>query len=267
MAKPIKKILISQPRPTVEKSPYFDIEKNRGVEIVFRPFIKVEGLTSREFRRQKISISDFTAVIFTARTAVDHFFRLCEEQRYQVPDTLKYFCSSESIALYLQKYIPFRKRKIFSSPTGKFEDLIPILQKHHKEKYLFAVSDVNKDVLANLERSKLQYTRAVMYRTVPNNFGPYEAFDYDMLVFFSPEGIKALQTNFPEFDQGDIRIATFGLTTAKAVAESGLRLDLDGSMSPTKSIAATIDAYIAEQNGDDDKQTDEPVEEQTSEID
>lgn len=267
MAKPIKKILISQPRPTVEKSPYFDIEKNRGVEIVFRPFIKVEGLTSREFRRQKISISDFTAVIFTARTAVDHFFRLCEEQRYQVPDTLKYFCSSESIALYLQKYIPFRKRKIFSSPTGKFEDLIPILQKHHKEKYLFAVSDVNKDVLANLERSKLQYTRAVMYRTVPNNFGPHEAFDYDMLVFFSPEGIKALQTNFPEFDQGDIRIATFGLTTAKAVAESGLRLDLDGSMSPTKSIAATIDAYIAEQNGDDEKQTDEPVEEQTSEID
>lgn len=255
MAKPIKKILISQPRPSVEKSPYFDIEKNRGVEIVFRPFIKVEGLTSREFRRQKISISDFTAVIFTARTAVDHFFRLCEEQRYSVPDTLKYFCSSESIALYLQKYIPFRKRKIFNSPTGKFEDLIPILQKHHKEKYLFAVSDVNKDVLANLERSKLQYTRAVMYRTVPNNFGPDEKFDYDMLVFFSPEGIKALQANFPEFNQGDIRIATFGRTTAKAVAESGLRLDLDGSMSPTKSIAATIDAYIAEQNDDPEEQT------------
>lgn len=255
MAKPIKKILISQPRPSVEKSPYFDIEKNRDVEIVFRPFIKVEGLTSREFRRQKISISDFTAVIFTARTAVDHFFRLCEEQRYAVPDTLKYFCSSESIALYLQKYIPFRKRKIFNSPTGKFEDLIPILQKHHKEKYLFAVSDVNKDVLANLERSKLQYTRAVMYRTVPNNFGPDEKFDYDMLVFFSPEGIKALQANFPEFNQGDIRIATFGRTTAKAVAESGLRLDLDGSMSPTKSIAATIDAYIAEQNDDPEEQT------------
>ncbi len=263
MAKPIKKILISQPRPSVEKSPYFDIEKNRNVEIVFRPFIKVEGLTSREFRRQKISISDFTAVIFTARTAVDHFFRLCEEQRYQVPDTLKYFCSSESIALYLQKYIPFRKRKIFSSPTGKFEDLIPILQKHHKEKYLFAVSDVNKDVLANLERSKLQYTRAVMYRTVPNNFGPDEAFDYDMLVFFSPEGIKALQTNFPDFNQGDIRIATFGLTTAKAVADSGLRLDLDGSMSPTKSIAATIDAYIAEQNAD----YEDEAEEQTAEGD
>ncbi|MCX4330570.1 MAG: uroporphyrinogen-III synthase [Muribaculaceae bacterium] len=248
--KEIRKILISQPRPQVEKSPYFDIEKKRGVELVFRPFIKVEGLTSREFRQQKISLTDFSAVIFTARTAVDHFFRLCDEQRYQVPDTLKYFCSSESIGLYLQKYIPFRKRKIFHSPTGKFEDLIPILQKHHKEKYLFAVSDVNKDVLANLEKSKLQYTRAVMYRTVPNDFGPDEPYDYDMLVFFSPEGIKALQSNFPDFKQGDMHIATFGSTTAKAVLDAGLRLDLDGFQSPTKSIAATIDAYIAEINGE-----------------
>lgn len=255
--KEIRKILISQPRPQVEKSPYFDIEKKRGVELVFRPFIKVEGLTSREFRQQKISLTDFTAVIFTARTAVDHFFRLCDEQRYQVPDTLKYFCSSESIGLYLQKYIPFRKRKIFHSPTGKFEDLIPILQKHHKEKYLFAVSDVNKDVLANLEKSKLQYTRAVMYRTVPNDFGPDEPFDYDMLVFFSPEGIKALQSNFPDFKQGDIRIATFGSTTAKAVLDAGLRLDLDGFQSPTKSIAATIDAYIAEINGEPENENNE----------
>ncbi|MCM1309796.1 MAG: uroporphyrinogen-III synthase [Bacteroides sp.] len=252
--KPIKKILISQPRPQADKSPYFDIEKKRGVELVFRPFIKVEGLTSREFRQQKISLNDFSAVIFTARTAVDHFFRLAEEQRFNVPETMKYFCSSESIALYLQKYIPFRKRKIFNSPTGKFEDLIPILQKHHKEKYLFAVSDVNKDVLANLEKSKLQYTRAVMYRTVPNNFGTDEPFDYDMLVFFSPEGIKALQSNFPNFEQGDIRIATFGLTTAKAVVDAGLRLDLDGSKSANKSIAATIDSFILETNGEPDQE-------------
>lgn len=258
--KPIKKVLISQPRPQAEKSPYFDIEKKRGVELVFRPFIKVEGLTSREFRQQKISLSDFTAVIFTARTAVDHFFRLAEEQRFQVPETMKYFCSSESIALYLQKYIPFRKRKIFSSPSGKFDDLIPILQKHHKEKYLYAVSDVSKDVLANLEKSKLQYTRAVMYRTVPNNFGPDEAFDYDMLVFFSPEGIKALLTNFPDFQQGDLRIATFGTTTAKAVDDAGLRLDLDGSKSANKSIAATLDSYIYEINGDNDEEGETPQE-------
>lgn len=244
--KPIKKILISQPSPQSDKSPYFDIEKERDVEIVFRPFIKVEGLTSKEFRQQKISIPEHTAVIFTARSAVDHFFRLCEEIRYQVPDTMKYFCSAESIGLYLQKYIPFRKRKIFASPTGKFDGLIPILQKHHKEKYLFAVSDVNKDVLANLEKSKLNYTRAVMYRTVPNNFADGEKFDYDMLVFFSPEGIKSLQSNFPDFEQGDIRIATFGVSTAKAVLDAKLRLDLDGSKSGVKSITATLAKYIAE---------------------
>ena len=246
----IKKILISQPRPQSDKSPYFEIEKKRNVELVFRPFIKVEGLSSKEFRAQKISIPEYTAVIFTARTAVDNFFRLCEETRYQVPDTLKYFCSAESIGLYLQKYIPFRKRKIFHSPTGKFDDLIPLLQKHHKEKYLFAVSDVNKDILANLEKSKLQYTRAVMYRTVPNDFGPDEKFDYDMLVFFSPEGIKALQRNFPNFEQGDIKIATFGSTTAKSVSEAGFRLDLDGSSGAQKSITAALDQFIAEVNGD-----------------
>lgn len=246
----IKKILISQPRPQSDKSPYFDIEKNRNVEIVFRPFIKVEGLSSKEFRAQKISIPEFTAVIFTARTAVDNFFRLCEETRYQVPDTLKYFCSAESIGLYLQKYIPFRKRKIFHSPTGKFDGLIPLLQKHHKEKYLFAVSDVNKDILANLEKSKLQYTRAVMYRTVPNDFGPDEKFDYDMLVFFSPEGIKSLLKNFPDFEQGDIKIATFGTSTAQSVIDAGLRLDLDGSAGAQKSITATLDQFIAEVNGD-----------------
>ncbi len=247
--KPIKKVLISQPRPQSDKSPYFDIEKRRGIEIVFRPFIKVEGLSSKEFRQQKISIPDYTAVIFTARTAVDHFFRICEEMRYQVPDSLKYFCSAESIGLYLQKYIPFRKRKIFHSPTGKFDDLIPILQKHHKEKYLFAVSDVNKDILANLEKSKLTYRRAVMYRTVPNDFGPDEPFDYDMLTFFSPEGIKALLKNFPDFNQGDMHIACFGATTAKAVRDAGLRLDLDGSASADRSITATLDKYILEVNG------------------
>lgn len=248
----IKKILISQPRPQSERSPYFELERRREVELVFRPFIKVEGLTSKEFRQQKISIPDFTAVIFTARTAVDHFFRLCEEMRYQVPDTFKYFCSSESIGLYLQKYIPFRKRKIFHSPTGKFEDLIPLLNKHHKEKYLFAVSDVNKDILANLEKSKLQYKRAVMYRTVPNDFAPDEPFDYDMLVFFSPEGIKSLKSNFPNFEQGKVRIATFGIATAQSVVDAGLRLDLDGSAHPSTSIAASLDQFIAETNGEGD---------------
>ena len=128
----IKRILVSQPQPTSEKSPYFDIAKNYDVEIVFRPFIKVEGLTSKEFRQQKISILDYTAVIFTARTAIDHYFRLCEEMRIEVPDTMKYFCVSETVAHYLQKYIVYRKRKIFFTETNKIEDLIPTLEKHNK---------------------------------------------------------------------------------------------------------------------------------------
>lgn len=248
--KKLQKILISQPKPENPNSSYYAVEKRHGVEFVFRPFIKVEGLTSKEFRQQKISISDFTAVIFTARGAVDHFFRLCDEIRYTVPDDLKYFCSSESIALYLQKYIPFRKRKIFSSPSGRFDDLIPILQKHHREKYLYAVSDVNKDNLAGLEKSKLQYTRAIMYRTVANDFAPDEPFDYDMLVFFSPEGIKALHKNFPNFEQGDIHIGTFGKTTAKSVTDAGLRLDMDGSATYAgQSITAALDSYLTEVNG------------------
>lgn len=248
--KKIKKILVSQPEPSVAKSPYYDIAKKYDVELVFRPFIKVEGLSSKEFRQQKITITDFTAVIFTARSAVDHFFRLCDEMRIVVPDTMKYFCSAESIGHYLQKYIHFRKRKIFHSPTGRFDGLIPILQKHHKEKYLFAVSDVNKDMLANLTKSKLNYTRAVMYRTVPNDFTSDEPFDYDMLIFFSPEGIKALMRNFPDFVQGDVHIGTFGLSTANSVKEAGLRLDLDGSSSPDKSITTTLDKYLAEVNGE-----------------
>ena len=241
----IKKILVSQPKPTSEKSPYYDIASKYGVEIVFRPFIKVEGLSAREFRQSKISVSEFTAVIFTARTAVDHFFRLCEELRYAVPDTLKYFCTTESIALYLQKYIVYRKRKIFYANTGKLVDLLPLLQKHNKEKYLYAVSDVHKDDTGLLDKGKINYTKAVMYRTVSNDFGPDEAFDYDMLIFFSPSGIDSLKKNFPDFEQGDIRIATFGATTAKAVTDAGMRLDLEAPNPATPSMTAALDKYLA----------------------
>ena len=160
----VKKILVSQPQPSSEKSPYYDIATRYGVEVVFRPFIKVEGLSAREFRQQKINIGDFTAIIFTARTAIDHFFRLCEEMRVNIPDTMKYFCTTESIALYLQKYIVYRKRKIFHGSTGRLDDLLPSLSKHNKEKYLYAVSDVHKDS-ANadmLDKAKINYTKAVM---------------------------------------------------------------------------------------------------------
>lgn len=243
----VKKVLVSQPKPTSEKSPYFEIADKYGVEIVFRPFIKVEGLSAKEFRQSRINIPDFTAVIFTARTAVDNFFRLCEETRYTVPDTLKYFCTSEAIANYLQKYIIYRKRKIFFVNTGKLADLVPTLVKHNKERYLYAVSDVNNPADNILDKSNINYTRAVMYRTVSNDFAPDEPFDYDMLVFFSPQGIESLTKNFPEFNQGDIRIGCFGATTAKAARDAGLRLDIEAPSEKAPSMTAALEQYLKEE--------------------
>lgn len=244
----IKKILVSQPKPSSDKSPYFDIAARHGVEMVFRPFIKVEGLSAREFRQQKINITDFSAVIFTARTAIDHFFRLCEEMRLTIPDTMKYFCTTESIALYLQKYIVYRKRKIFHGETGKLADMLPSLTKHNKETFLYAVSDVHKnDTNAEmLDKAKINYTKAVMYRTVSNDFTPDEPFDYDMLLFFSPAGIDSLLKNFPEFQQGDIQVGCFGASTAKAIEEAGLRLDLSAPSPKAPSITAALDLFLKE---------------------
>mgnify|MGYP003459086077 FL=1 len=196
MALKIKKVLVSQPKPATEKSPYFDIAEKFGVEIDFRPFFKVEPLTSKEFRQQKISILDHTAVVFTSRHAINHFFHLCEELRVAIPETMKYFCVTEAIAVYLQKYIVYRKRKIFFGQTGKVEDLAVVIGKHPKEKYLIPVSDIHKeDLISLLEAKKISYTKAVMYRTVSNDFEDNEKFDYDMLVFFSPSGITSLLKN------------------------------------------------------------------------
>lgn len=238
---------MSQPKPASEKSPYYELAEKYGLDIVFRPFIKVEGLSAREFRQQKISIGDFTAIIFKAKTAVDNFFRLCEEMRISIPDTMKYFCTSESIAVYLQKYIIFRKRKIFSAQTGKMSDLMPYILKHKKEHFLLTGSDVTtpEDTQA-LDDAKIKYTRAVMYRTVSNDFTPDETFDYDMLVFFSPQGIESLTKNFPGFNQGDIVIATFGSGTAKAVADAGLRLDIEAPSVKAPSMLAAISLFLEE---------------------
>ncbi|MDE5608185.1 MAG: uroporphyrinogen-III synthase [Muribaculaceae bacterium] len=240
----ISKILVSQPKPTSDKSPYYEIAERYNVELIFRPFIKVEGLTAREFRQQKINLADFTAVIFTARTAIDHFFALAEEMRYHIPDDLKYFCTSESIALYLQKYIVYRKRKIFYCENGKIADLVPLLTKHAKEKYLYVVSDVNKDDSAVLDNGKIHYTRAIMYRTVSNDFAPDEPLDYDALLFFSPAGIKSLKKNFPDFDQTNVAIGTFGVTTARAVEEAGLRLDFQAPSPQAPSMTAALDLFL-----------------------
>jgi uroporphyrinogen-III synthase len=242
----VKKVLVSQPKPASDKSPYYEIAEKYGVEIEFRPFIKVEGLTAKEFRQSRINLADFNAVIFTARTAVDHFFRLCEEMRYSVPDTMKYFCTTEAIANYLQKYIVYRKRKIFFVTTGKLDDLLPYLLKHNKDRFLYAVSDVHNDAANVLDRNNINYTRAVMYRTVSNDFQPGEPFDYDMLLFFSPMGIDSLLKNFPGFKQDDIQIGCFGATTAQAVRNAGLRLDIEAPTPKSPSMTAALSTFLEE---------------------
>ena len=249
-----KKILVSQPRPTSDKSPYFDIEKKYGVEIVFRPFIKVEGLSAKEFRQSKINLADFTAVILTARTAVDNFFRLCAESRVEIPDTMKYFCTSESVALYLQKYIVYRKRKIFFGLSGKLDDpqLAQALHKHAKEKFLLPVSDVHKGSEAALDQQKISYTQAVMYRTVSNDFSADEAFDYDMLLFFSPQGIASLKKNFPDFDQEKqgIAIGCYGASTCEAAEKAGLKLDIAAPSPSIPSMPAALESYLRAEKGE-----------------
>lgn len=251
MALSIKKLLVSQPKPASEKSPYFDIAEKYGVEINFRPFIKVEALTSKEFRQQRISILDYSAVVFTARTAIDHFFKLCEELRITIPETMKYFCMTEAIAVYLQKYIIYRKRKIFFAQSGKQDELVTLIAKHPKEKYLVPVSDVHKDDLRQmLEAKKVNFKEAVMYRTVSNDFTKDEKFDYDMLVFFSPAGISSLLKNFPDFKQDDIRIGCFGPSTAKAVKDAGLRLDVEAPTPEAPSMTAALEQYLKKEMGE-----------------
>ena len=239
--------MVSQPKPTTEKSPYYDIAQKYGVEVVFRPFIKVEGLSSKEFRQQKISILDYTAIIFTSRTAIDHFFTLCKSLRVTIPDTMKYFCTTENVSLYLQKYIVYRKRKIHhGTKSNKIEDLIPLLAKYN-EKYLFPVSDVHKDEETTLlEQHKINCTNAIMYRTVSNDFTPEEEFNYDMLLFFSPQGIAALKKNFPEFEQGEIVIGCLGATTAQAAKEANLRVDIEVPSPKYTSMTVAVDDFIKE---------------------
>ena len=243
----MKKILISQPKPTSEKSPYFDIEKEFGVEFIFRPFFKVEGLTPKEFRQQKVSILDHTAVVFTSRHAIDNYFRLAKEMRLTIPEDMKYFCITETVALYIQKYVQYRKRKFFFGATGKVDDLVPTMVKHKTEKYLVPLSSVHNDVIRDLlDSKKLMHTECVMYRTVSNDFSEEEkaAFDYDMLIFSSPTGVKALGENFPDFKQNDIKIGTFGPATAKEVKAQGLRLDLEAPSKEYPSMTSALRAYL-----------------------
>ncbi len=246
----IKKILVSQPAPSSEKSPYYDIARKHGVEFVFHPFIKVEGLSAREFRQQKVQILDYSAVVFNSRNAIDHFFNLCNEMRITVPEDMKYFGLSETILLYIQKYVQYRKRKVFFGTTGKWPDLISVMARHKSENYLIPLSDVHSDELATmLDAKKLKHKECIMYRTVSNEYPTDRPFDYDMLVFFTPAGIHSLLKNFPDFKQGDTKLACFGKATAKAIEAAGLRLDLEAPSAEAPSMPAAIDLFLEKENG------------------
>jgi uroporphyrinogen-III synthase len=247
----IKKILISQPRPTSDKSPYFDLEKKFGVTFDFRPFIKVESLTTTEFRQQKIFIPDYTAFVFSSRTAVDHFFTLCGALRAQISEEWQYFCLSEAIALYLQKYITYRKRKVHFSKVGKLDDLALVMKKHNTERFLMPVADVHKEDLSVFAKAKVTLTTAVMYRTVSAEFTPAEIDSYDMLVFFSPAGIHSLYVNYPDYQQGDMKIGCFGPATAQAVENAHLRLDCKAPSEAFPSMTAALQDFLQkEHNGE-----------------
>ncbi|MDP2422962.1 MAG: uroporphyrinogen-III synthase [Bacteroidales bacterium] len=244
----IKRILISQPKPENDKSPYHDIARKYSVQIDFHPFIKVEQLNVSDFRRQKVYVQDYSAVIFTSKVSVDHFFRMCEDLRYAIPETLKYFCITEAIALYTQKYIVYRKRKIFFG-NRDFNDLLDIIKKHSHNRFLLPTSDVCKeDILKLLENNKIKFTQAVFYKTVPNDMSEVGPLDFDMLIFFSPEGIKSLYKNYPDFTQGHIKIGGFGYLTTQAIIDAGLRLDLSAPTPEWPSMARALDNYLQHNN-------------------
>jgi uroporphyrinogen-III synthase len=244
----IKSILVSQPKPTTAKSPYFDLAEKNNIKIDFRPFIQVEGVPAKEFRQTRIHFLEHSAVIFTSRTAIDHFFRISQELRLVIPDTMKYFCISEATAYYLQKYIIYRKRKIFYG-NGKFSDLINVMKKHKEETYLVPLSDIHKQEIPELlDKGGFNYTKAILYRTVGSDLSDLREVNYDILVFFSPSGIKSLFQNFPEFEQNETRIACFGPTTAQAVKEAGLRLDIEAPSAQAPSMTMAREQYIKKAN-------------------
>jgi len=244
----VKTILVSQPEPKVENSPYFDLIDRQKVKIDFRPFIHVEGVSGKEVRSQKIDLKDYTAVILTSRNAVDHYFRIAEEMRFKVPDSMKYFCQSEAVAYYLQKYVVYRKRKIY---VGKrtFTELSPLIKKYKTEKFLLPSSDKLKpEVPQVLNDLKVNWQQSIFYRTVVSDLSDLESVFYDILVFFSPSGIESLLQNFPNFEQKDTRIAVFGNTTIKAATDNGLRPDIKAPTPDTPSMTMALEKYIKEVN-------------------
>lgn len=246
--KPVKSILVSQPKPSDPKSPYYTLASKYGITIDFRPFIQVDPIAAKEFRKQKIDILNHTAIIFTSRNAVDHFFTICKDLKIEVPADMKYFCISEQTAYYLQKYIVVRKRKIFTG-SKTAQDLIEILKKHKNEKYLFPCSNIRKeDIPVYLEDNGYKYSEAIIYETVASDLSDLDDVTYDILAFYSPSGINSLLVNFPEFKQNDTRIAVFGPTTAQAAREANLVIDIEAPQPNAPSMTGALELYIKKAN-------------------
>ncbi len=240
----VKTILVSQPEPKVENSPYLQLIEKQKVKIDFRPFIHVEGVDAKDVRQQKIDLANFTAIILTSRNSVDHFFRIANEMRFKVPDSMKYFCQSEAVAFYLQKYVVYRKRKIYVGKMS-FQELVPLIKKYKGEKYLLPSSDVLKpEVPKILDELNILWKRAILYKTVISDLSDLRDVYYDVLVFFSPSGIESLFKNFPDFKQNDTRIAVFGNSTVNAANEAGLRIDIQAPTPETPSMTMALEKYI-----------------------
>ncbi|MDB9730106.1 uroporphyrinogen-III synthase [Flavobacteriaceae bacterium] len=244
----VKTILVSQPEPKMENSPYARLIDKEKVKVDFRPFIHVEGVDAKSVRQQKIDLSQFTAIILTSRNAVDHYFRLAEEMRFKVPDSMKYFCQSEAVAYYLQKYVVYRKRKIYVGKMN-FTDLVPLFKKYKEEKYLLPSSDVLKPTVPEaLDQLQLDWKRGIFYKTVISDLSDLSDVLYDVLVFFSPSGIESQLKNFPEFKQNNTRIAVFGNSTIKAATDAGLRIDIKAPTPETPSMTMALQKYISLEN-------------------
>jgi len=244
----VKSILVSQPEPELKNSPYNQLIKKWKVKVDFRPFIHVEGKTSREIRQQKIDLSKFSAIILTSRNSVDHFFRIAEEMRYPIPNALKYFCLSEAVAFYLQKYVVYRKRKIYVGGRT-FNELAEIISKYNEENYLIPASNVlSVKIEEKLNDLEVRWTKGVFYNTVVSDLSDLKNVYYDILVFFSPSGIESLFKNFPDFKQNKTRIAVFGKNTVKAAQDSGLKIDIEAPLPKIPSMSRALDLFIEKAN-------------------
>jgi len=244
----VKTILVSQPEPKIENSPYSRLIEKEKVKVDFRPFIHIEGVEAKSVRQQKIDLNNFSAIILTSRNSVDHFFRIAEKMRFKVPDTMKYFCQSEAVAYYLQKYVVYRKRKIYVGKRA-FSELVPIIKKYKKEKFLLPSSDTLKAMVPqSLDKLGVDWKRGIFYKTVISDLSDLRDVYYDVLVFFSPSGIESLLKNFPDFEQNDTRIAVFGNSTVKAATEASLRIDIQAPTPGTPSMTMALQKYIANVN-------------------